>query len=131
MNTLATTFTSSRIVYCGLGFTLTLISGIILSKSGRPLNSAIFTVHKLIAVGTVILIVVSFRNLYKAVDMQAFFPVIIAITGLLFLVLVVSGALLSFDKLAVQSILRIHQITPLLALFLLTTSIYLLGSDQS
>ena len=131
MNTLTNTFASSKIMYCGLGFVLTLISGVILSKSGRPLNSAIFTIHKLIAVGTVILIGVSIRDLYKAGDVQALYPVIIAITGLFFLALVISGALLSFDKLAVPPVLRIHQIAPLLSLVLATITVYLLVGNKS
>jgi hypothetical protein len=131
MNTLTNTFASSKIMYCGLGFVLTLISGIILSKSGRPLNSAIFTVHKLIAVGTVILIGVSIRDLYKAVDVSALYLFISAITGLFFLALVVSGALLSFDKLAVLPVLRIHQIAPLLSLVFATITVYLLVGNKS
>jgi len=56
MNILTSTFTSPKIMYCGLGFVVTLISGVLLSNFGRPLNSAIFTIHKLSAVGTIILI---------------------------------------------------------------------------
>ncbi|MCB8987851.1 MAG: hypothetical protein H6661_08905 [Ardenticatenaceae bacterium] len=131
MNTLTNTFSSSKIIYCGLGLALTLLSGFILSKLGRPLNSAIFTVHKLIAVGTVILIGVSIREWVKAVDVSAFFPVIVGVTGLLFLALVVSGALLSFDKLAVPPILMIHQIVPLLAVAFTMITVYLLAGNKS
>lgn len=131
MDTLTTTFASSKVMYGGLGFVLALISGLVLSKSGRPLNSAFFTVHKLIAVGTVILIGVSVRDLAKAVDMQTLIPVMIALTGLLFLALVVSGALLSFDKLAILPVLRVHQIMPLLALVFSTLTVYLLVGSKS
>ncbi|MCB9421783.1 MAG: hypothetical protein H6667_18425 [Ardenticatenaceae bacterium] len=125
------TVISSKIVYAGIGFLLTLISGVALSKAGRPLNSAIFTVHKLVAVGTIILIGVNIRNLYQSVNIQALYPVLITVTGLLFLVLVVSGALLSFDKLVIPATLRIHQIGLLLALAFSTLSIYLLVSSKS
>jgi len=131
MNTLTNTFSSSKIVYCGLGFILTLLSGFLLSKLGRPLNSAIFTVHKLVAVGTLILIGMSIRELVKGVDVSVLFPAIAAVTGLLFLALVVSGALLSFDKLAVPPVLMIHQIAPLLALAFTTITIYLLAGNKS
>ncbi|MCA9874206.1 MAG: hypothetical protein KC441_11145 [Anaerolineales bacterium] len=131
MNTLTNTFNSSKLIYCGLGLALTLLSGFILSKLGRPLNSAIFTVHKLIAVGTVILIGVSIREWVKAVDVSAFFPVIVGVTGLLFLALVVSGALLSFDKLAVPPILTIHQIVPLLAVAFTMITVCLLAGNKS
>lgn len=131
MNTLTNPFSSSKIIYCGLGFILTLLSGFFLSKLGRPLNSAIFTIHKLAAVGTVILIGVSIRELVKGVDVSALFPVIVAMTGLLLLALVVSGALLSFDKLSVPPVLMIHQITPLLALAFTALTVYLLAGNKS
>jgi hypothetical protein len=131
MNNLSTTFTSSKIMYGGLGFVLALVSGIILSRSGRPLNSALFTIHKLVAVGTVILLGIGIRDLYKIVDVQALYPVIIVITGLFFLALVVSGALLSFDKMAVRPILMVHQIAPLLSLALATITVYLLVGNKS
>lgn len=131
MNTLAATFSSSKIAYGGLGFVLALISGFILSRSGRPLNSTLFTVHKLIAVGTVILIGVGIRNLTKAVAGPGPSPIFIVITGLFFLALIVSGALLSFDKLAVLAVLRIHQIMPPLALALAAITIYRLVGSKS
>jgi hypothetical protein len=131
MNTLTNTFTSSKIMYCGLGLVLTLVSGFVLSQLGRPLNSAIFTIHKLIAVGTVILIGVSIRNLYKAGVVQPLHFVLIGITGLLFLMLVVSGSLLSFDKLATKPVIMIHQIVPLLVLVFSVITVYLLVGSKS
>jgi len=131
MNILTNAFSSSKISYCGLGFVLTLISGIVLSKSGRPLNSAIFAVHKLSAVGTAILIILIIRDFAKTVDMQLIYAIILGIIALLFLALFVSGSLLSFDRTAVQPILRIHQIAPLLAVLFSTISIYLLVSNKS
>lgn len=131
MNSLTSTFTSSKIIYCGLGFVLTIISGFVLSRLGRPLNSAIFTVHKLIAVGTVILAVVTVRELYQAVELPALFPVMTGLAALFFLALVVSGALLSFDKLAVPAILKVHQIAPLLTLAFSTITVYLLAGNKA
>jgi hypothetical protein len=46
----------SRIVMWGSAFAITLVSGVVLSNLGKPLNSLIFTIHKLIAIGTVILL---------------------------------------------------------------------------
>jgi hypothetical protein len=131
MNVLANNFVSPRIMYCGLGFAITVLSGIVLSNAGRPLNSMIFTVHKLIAVATIILMVVSIRDLYKAVEIQALYPVLIVVVGLFFLALLVSGALLSFDKLAQVAVLRVHQIAPLLAISFSALVIYLLASNKS
>ena len=125
------TVLSSKVAYAGIGFLLTLISGVVLSKMGRPLNSAVFGAHKIIAVGTIVLIGLNIRDLAQVVGLQAVHPALIWGTGLLLLVLVVSGSLLSFDKLVLPITLRVHQIVPLLALAFSALSIYLLANGRS
>ena len=110
------TVLSSKVAYAGIGFLLTLISGVVLSKMGRPLNSAVFGAHKIIAVGTIVLIGLNIRDLAQVVGLQAVHPALIWGTGFLLLALVVSGSLLSFDKLVLPITLHVHQIVPLLAL---------------
>ncbi|MBZ0293728.1 MAG: hypothetical protein K8L99_14260 [Anaerolineae bacterium] len=130
---------TSKIVIFGLPLIVTLISGVILSNSGKPLNSAIFTVHKLIAVGTVILIGANVYKLFKAVDIQIAYLATFGTTGLFFVALIISGALLSLvdgellnlGETTLQAVLRIHQIVPLLALAASALSIYLLVSSES
>ncbi|MGD8587000.1 MAG: hypothetical protein PVH65_14415 [Chloroflexota bacterium] len=131
MNTLVNDFVSPRILYCGLGFVITGLSGILLSHSGRPLNSMIFAVHKLVAVATIILTVVSVRDLYKSAAIQAPQPALIGIMALVFVALLASGALLSFDKLALAIVLRVHQVAPLLAMGFTALTIYWLAGDKS
>jgi len=131
MSTLTNTFSSPKMMYCGLGFVLTLISGVVLSNFGRPLNSAIFGIHKIIAVATIVLLGMNIRTLYRMVDVQTLNQVLIVVTALLLLALVISGALLSFDKLAVQAVLRIHQVMPMLALAFSVLTVYLLIGNKS
>ena len=125
------TVLSSKVIYAGVGFLLTLISGVVLSKMGRPLNSAVFGAHKIIAVGTIVLIGLNIRDLAQVVGLQAVHPALIWGTGLLLLALVVSGSLLSFDKLVLPITLRVHQIVPLLALAFSALSIYFLANGRS
>ena len=125
------TVLSSKVAYAGIGFLLTLISGVVLSKMGRPLNSAVFGAHKIIAVGTIVLIGLNIRDLAQVVGLQAVHPALIWGTGLLLLALVVSGSLLSFDKLVLPITLRVHQIVPLLALAFSALSIYFLANGRS
>ncbi len=122
----------SRPVIAGLLLLFTLISGVWLSYSGKPLNVAIFTIHKLIALATVIVISVNVNHLYRAVEFRTFLElVLIAVTGLLFLALFISGALLSRGNPLPEAILRIHQVAPLLALAFLVMTIYVLASSKS
>jgi hypothetical protein len=131
MNALAHNIISSKVLYIGLGFGLTLISGIVLSFLGRPLNTLVFTVHKLSAVGTIVLLVLTLRTFSKSGSFQGPYQALIGAAGLILLGLFISGALLSFDRPVPQSPLRIHQILPLLALVASTMGIYFLAANRS
>lgn len=126
MNTL-----TSKLVLSAVGFGLTLLSGVLLSSLGRPLNSLVFALHKLIAVGTLILVGLNIFNLIRAVDVRAFYLVVIVLTGLLFLALVVSGALLSFERPLPLVALRVHQVVPALALAAAALSLALLVNGRA
>ena len=123
---------TTKLVAAGLLFLFTIISGVRLSSSDMPLNSMIFTIHKLIALATVILVAVSVYNLFKALDLRTFIELaVIVSTGLIFLALIITGALLSRNIPLPEAILRVHQVAPLLALFSSTITIYLLVSSKS
>jgi len=122
----------SRFVIAGVLFLFTLISGVWLSQSGKPLNMAIVTVHKLIALATVIVISVNIYHLYRALEFRTFIElVVIAVTGLLIIALFISGAFLSLGKSLPEAILRVHQVVPLLTLASSAMTIYLLVSSKS
>jgi hypothetical protein len=66
------------------------------------------------------------------VDIRTFVELaVIAVTGLMTIVLFISGALLSLGKPMPGAILRIHQAAPLLALAFSALTIYLLVSSKS
>ena len=122
----------SRFIIAGVLFLFTLISGVWLSQSGKPLNMAIVTVHKLIALATVIVISVNIYHLYRALEFRTFIElVVIAVTGLLIIALFISGAFLSLGKSLPEAILRVHQVVPLLTLASSAMTIYLLVSSKS
>ena len=123
---------TSKTVICGFLILLTLTSGVWLSHSGKPYNSMIFTVHKLIALATVIIIGVNVYHLFRTIDGNTLIALsVIAVSGLLFLALFISGALLSLEISVPEAILKIHQVAPLLALVSSTVTIYLLAASKS
>ena len=93
-------------------FIITVITGIVLSIPGRPLNAALFNVHKLIAIGVIILSVIAFLRLFKAttsIESPVKLLTIIAVISLIGLV--VTGGLLSFDRFAGRLIVAVHAIS--------------------
>jgi hypothetical protein len=117
---------TARAIVVGLFFLFILLSGIWLSRTGRPLNIAISTVHKLIslAAGVFLLATVYQRN--RAIPLNATEWIAIALTGLCFLGAVVSGGFLSSDKPMPAAVLRIHQIAPVLTMLSTAATLYLL-----
>ena len=125
-------YSGSKIVVCAILFLFTLVSGFLLSSSGRPLNGVLFTIHKMIALAAVIVIGMNVYQLSRLIDARAVLTIgVIAAAALLFLALFISGALLSLEKPAPGALLTIHQIAPLLALFASGLALYLLASNSA
>jgi hypothetical protein len=118
--------TTTRAVVAGLFFLFIFLSGIWLSRSGRPLNVAISTVHKLISLAAGIFILVTIHNRNGMVPLNATEWMAIVVTGLCFLVTVASGGFLSADKPMPVAVLRVHQIAPLLTALSSGATLYLL-----
>ena len=124
---------TGKLIATGFLFLFTLISGLIVSRSGRPLNIWLVTVHKLVAVGTVVLIGIAANQLYKTSDGKVFIEMsVMIISAVLFLALIATGALLTREEMQLPEIvLNIHKIVPLLALVASTITVYLLVKGNS
>jgi hypothetical protein len=124
---------SSKLFGAGILFLFTLFSGVILSHSSRPLNIGLVTVHKLIAVGTAVLVGMAVNQLYKSVDGKVFIEIgLMVISALLLLALIATGAFLTREEMQLpEFVLNIHKVAPLLALISSTLTIFLLSRGQS
>jgi hypothetical protein len=122
-----------KLIVAGILFLLTLISGLIVSNSGRPLNAGLITVHKLIALGTIIVIGMAAYQLYKTVNGKVIAEIsVIILTGILFLALIATGAFLTREEMQLpEVVLKIHQAAPLLALMSSAIAVYLLVRGRS
>ncbi|MGD8402875.1 MAG: hypothetical protein PVJ21_04375 [Anaerolineales bacterium] len=124
---------TSKLIGAGILFLFTLISGVILSHSSRPLNIGLVTLHKLIAVGTAVLVGMTINQLYKSVDGKFFIEIgLMVISALLLLALIATGAFLTREEMQLPDlVLNIHKVAPLLALISSTLAIFLLSRGQS
>ena len=118
---------TTRIMIVGLCVLFTLLSGVWLSHLGRPLNVPVFTIHKLIALGTVILLSAAIHQLRRNGALNAPSTIAVIVTGLLVLSLFVSGALLSTGRQAGLALLTVHRVAPLLAAISAASAISLLA----
>ena len=102
-------------------------TGIWLSRSGKPLNAAIMAVHKIVALVSAVILVVAVYQLARAAEAGPPEWGALAATGLLFLLLGGSGAVLSFDKPVPAVVRLLHKVAPLLAALAAAGTIYLLA----
>jgi hypothetical protein len=102
------------------------VFGCWLSRSGKPYNLVIFTIHKLVALGAVIYLVATLYNIQQAAPLHPAHTLIIGLTALCFITAFVTGALLSLDKAMPLVVLRMHQVAPYLTVLMTTASLYLL-----
>ena len=125
----------SRIAVIGLLFLVTLLSGVWLSRnlklndprpSGKPLAGADAAVHKLVALAMMIVAGVTIRNLHRGIEFRSVEFTALIVTGLLFLLMVVSGSLLSLGKARNDEMLTLHKVGSLLTVIVTSWAIYLL-----
>jgi len=102
------------------------VFGFWLSRSGKPYNGIIFTIHKLVALGAVIYLLTTVFKVPQAAFLNPTNTIFIALSVFCFLVLFVSGVLLSLDKAMPLIVVRLHHVTPYLALISTSASLYLL-----
>lgn len=116
---------TTRAIVAGLFFLLVFLSGIWLSRSGRPLNVGISTLHKLISLtaGIFLLVTIYQRNQVVASSTAAWIAIVV--TGLCFLGTVASGGFLSSEKPLPIAVLRVHQVGLVLATLSSAVTLYL------
>jgi len=119
-----------RVVGAGISFLFIFLSGIWLSRSGKPLNNTVLTIHKLISLTTAVFLVIIIYQTNQVATLGATGLVAVVVTGLLFLGTGVSGGLLSTDQPKPAGILVMHRITPFLTLFSTAVTLYLLFSRK-
>lgn len=105
---------NSRYFVSGILFVLIIIMGFVTKGMGRPLNTAVFTVHKLMALAFVVYSVINVIGLLKNSQTNALMWAMIFVSGLLVITLFATGAILSFEKPAAKIIQILHNISPTL-----------------
>lgn len=116
----------SRVAGAGLSAILVFVSGFWLSRSGKPYNGVVLTIHKLISLVAAFLLG---TTIYQANRVPALQPVelsAVVVAGLAFLVTVISGGLLSTDKALPGIVLTMHKITPFLTVLSTAAVVFLI-----
>lgn len=104
----------SKFLFPGIAFVLTLAFGFWVSHVGKPYNGLLFNVHKLIALGAVVVTVIQLIKLLKGADALALLIVLLVVAALCVIALFASGALMSIGNVDYGLMLTVHRIAPVL-----------------
>lgn len=102
----------SKVLIAAACFALIVLSGFVLRGSEKPYNVAVFTIHKLVAVGVLVFLAVTVYRTHRDGALGAGELTVSAITGLLFISTVVTGAALSLERSVAPVFSTLHQLLP-------------------
>jgi len=115
-----------RVASISLFFIVIFVFGYWLSRSGKPYNVFVLTVHKLVSLAVVIFLGVMIYQINQVTPLSVLELTVGAITGLLFVGTIITGGLLSTDQSMPTAILKIHQLGPYLTVLSSAGTLYLL-----
>ncbi len=116
----------SRYIPPAVVFLLTLVSGVWLSRAGKPYHTAIFNLHKLIALGCVVLAAVQVAGSLRNVEVQAILILLVVLTGICILAQFATGALMSIGRLRYSLLRAVHAAAPVPLAFALGAFVWLM-----
>lgn len=123
------------IAVTGLLFLVALFTGLVQSRnlrlndprlSGKPIASGIGGVHKLFALAALITAAVAIRRLHRGIAFTSIELTAVIIAGLFFLLMIISGSLLSLGRPRNDEILAVHKVFSVLTAIPTFGAIYLL-----
>jgi hypothetical protein len=106
---------ATKLITVGLLFILIFISGFWLGRTGKPYSTLVITIHKLIGVATGVFLVLTAYQVHRANPLSVAGISATVVTVLFFLGLIVSGSLLSAERIFPEFITMIHKVSPYLA----------------
>ena len=119
-----------RLIGIGALYLFVFGSGAWLTRSGKPLNALLLTIHKLFSLAALILIAATIFPSNRGVESDATELGASVVTGLLYLSTIATGALLSTEKPMKDAVLTLHKVTPYLTVIATVVTLYLLMGRQ-
>jgi hypothetical protein len=110
---------NNKYLIAGVFLLFMILSGLVLSRTGKPFNIILLTIHKLISLGALIYLAVTIYQTNKIVPLTTSVVSISGVTLLLFIALIATGGILSATNTTPTIARWIHRIAP----YILTLSI--------
>jgi hypothetical protein len=113
------------IIVAGLFFIFIFLSGFWVRSDGKPYHSFVLTIHKLIALAAGVVLCVALYWQNQAVGLGSLDLTAVFVTGMLFVITVLSGGIWSIEKDIPGVVLSLHQVSLFLSMFSTGVLLYL------
>ena len=122
---------TQKFIVTGLLLLATLATGIWLGQLGKPLNSPLSGIHKLLSLAWVIFTAIYIYRAARLIELSAAHFAVIAILGVSMVALIASGSLLTVPNLATAAWLAVHRIATAFAVaaFAFSARLFMLGKQ--
>lgn len=117
---------TQKFITPGIVFVLTVAFGFWLSHAGKPYNGILFNIHKLIALGAVIITGIQVAKMFKTADSRIFLVGLIVVAVICVIALFASGAMMSIGTAGYEITLTVHRIAPVVLAVALVLMAWLL-----
>jgi hypothetical protein len=116
---------TSRSILAVTFFLLMLLSGVALSRKGKPYHKTLFAVHKIATLLTIFFVARLIILVTQTAETVQPIVTLLWVSGALFVVSFVSGALLSFEKPMPAALTKLHRFSALLVTLLAAVIVFL------
>jgi hypothetical protein len=115
-----------KIAIIGILFLAMILSGVWLTKKGKPYPTSIFTIHKLVVLAAMAYIGYFFYTTFMIETVSSAANLLIILSAVFLVLAFITGAILSIVKDARPAQLFAHKITPVLSLVFVAITLFLL-----
>ncbi len=116
-----------KLVGAALLLILSFILGYWLNNMGKPYQKALLTSHKLISLAAFVLLIIVVYRLGQNNELSTLLFGFAMISGLLFVITIISGGLLSTNLILPALVKSSHHLTPYLAILSSGVTLYLMN----
>ena len=111
----------------GVLFVITVGFGFWVSRVGKPYQTLLFTIHKLVALGGVVLASIRFFKVDQLAEFPPLVIVLLGFTTVCVIIMFATGGVMSFKDELIKPVLLMHQVSPVLITVFTGLAVYLLG----
>lgn len=117
---------ASKIILSAISFIIVIVSGILMSRLGKPYQAVLFNIHKLISLAAIVLAAIALNNFRKASGLSSQQLTLVIAIAIFVLATLATGGIISAKEEPAKIILMIHKIMPVLIVIGLTTFLIIL-----